>query len=126
MSKLAPLGQIGRILNEFFKAVLNKKFGDAERILQEIVERVGADSEFKRGFMQGLKGILNMYRLNDQYTFLNTLNLTDVNTLREYYDDFLENLKKRLRTDYDRGYFLALAKYLYFCLKNIETRIKET
>jgi len=111
-----------QLLNDFFKAVSDKKFSEAEKILQEIEGKVESESEFRRGFIQGLKGILYMSRSNEQYTFLSTLNLDNIDLLREYYEEFLENSKKKLRPNYDKGYFLALAEYIHFLLKNVEFR----
>lgn len=115
----------GKALSDFFEAVLGKRWNEAEKILQEIGESIkGENSEFKRGFLQGLKGILYMQRSNEQYTFIETLNTKDVDLLKEYHREFLENSKKRLRPDYDRGYFLALAEYLSFLVKRAESEEK--
>ncbi|MEM1586353.1 MAG: hypothetical protein QXX99_04780 [Candidatus Bathyarchaeia archaeon] len=108
-----------KLINDFFGALLGKKFSEAERILQEVEGKIGEDSEFKRGFLQGLRGILYMYRSDDQYTFLSTLDLDNIDALKKYYNEFLGNSKKRLHSDYDRGYFSALAEYIRFVLRSI-------
>ncbi|MEM2273198.1 MAG: hypothetical protein QXX56_03145 [Candidatus Bathyarchaeia archaeon] len=114
-----------KILNEFFETILNRRFSEADKVLQEIERKIGeVDNNFKRGFLQGLKGILYMYRSNDQDTFLSTLDLTNINALKKYYSEFLEDSKKKLHSDYDRGYFSALAGYIRFILKSIESKQK--
>lgn len=107
-----------QLLGDFFRAILSKKFNEAEKILHEMEgEAKGGDNEFKRGFMQGLKGILYMQRSNEQHTFLSTLDLNNIDLLREHYREFLENSRKKLRSDYDEGYFSALTEYIHFCLE---------
>lgn len=107
------------LLNEFFMAVLTKRFSDAERILQEIYNSIVSEGdEFKRGFLQALKGIILMGRSDNQHTFLNRLGAREPEALKRYYREFSENAKMRLHAPYDRGYFSALAEYIYFILKS--------
>lgn len=113
------------LLKDFFMAISSRRLNEAEKILQEIVGRIEIDSEFKRGFLQGLKGIFHMCRSNNQYTFLSILNSIGVDRLREFYDEFMNNAKRRLRPDYDKGYFSALAEYLHFLLNNVKVEQKK-
>ncbi|MEM4983010.1 MAG: hypothetical protein QXK73_05405 [Candidatus Bathyarchaeia archaeon] len=112
-----------QLLGDFFRAILSKRFNEAEKILYEIEgEAKGENDEFRRGFIQGLKGILYMQRSNEQHTFLSTLDLNNIDLLREHYREFLENSRKKLRSDYDRGYFSALAEHIRFCLKTLSPK----
>lgn len=107
-----------KILNEFFETILNRRFSEADEILKGIEGKVReVDNDFMRGFLQGLKGIFYMHRSGDQETFLGKLDLNDINALRKYYNEFIENSRRKLRSDYDRGYFLALAEYIGFILR---------
>lgn len=116
-----------QLLNIFFKAAIDRKFTEAEKILQEIEEKSKGDedSEFKRGFIQALKGIITMQRSNDQFTILSNLDLSDIETLKKYYSKFSANAKSKLHADYDRGYFLALAEYMLFALRYAKTSQKD-
>lgn len=110
------------LLNIFFKSILDRKFTEAEKVLQEIEEKSkeNENSEFKQGFIQALRGIIIMYRTNDQTTFLGNLDLYNVEILKKYYGEFSENAKSKLHADYDRGYFSALAEYMLFALRHTE------
>lgn len=115
---------LGKLLDDFFGAIMDERFSEAERILNEINEKIVLeDEEFKRGFMRGLKGILIMQRSKEQYTFLSTLKLNDPNYLRECYEEFSRGAKNRLRLSYDRGYFSALAEFVHFLLRNIKSNM---
>lgn len=115
-----------QLLNIFFKAVIDRKFTEAEKILQEMEEKSKGNeaSEFKRGFILGLKGIIIMQRSNDQFTILSNLDLSNIEMLKKYYSIFSANAKSKLHADYDRGYFLALAEYTLFALRYTKTSQK--
>jgi hypothetical protein len=112
------------LLNSFFQYILDRKFTEAERCLQEIDEKVrGKDyNDYKRGFMQALKGILIMLRSNDQNTFLSNLDINDIENLKRYYREFSSSANDGLNADYDRGYFSALAEYMFFIIKHAESK----
>lgn len=117
------------ILDTFFQYILDKKFTEAEKCLQEIYEKIIREKdydEFKRGFIQALKGILIMLRSNDQNTFLSNLDLNKIDTLKKYYNEFSLIVEDELHANYDRGYFLALAEYMLFMIKNMEPDQKNT
>ena len=63
-----------------------------------------------------------MHRSNDRDTFLNNIDLKDTNALKKYYREFSKNAENRLHADYDRGYFLALTKYMSFILKQAKSK----
>ncbi|MEM2342040.1 MAG: hypothetical protein QXX94_05860 [Candidatus Bathyarchaeia archaeon] len=116
------------ILDTFFQYVLDKKFTEAEKCLQEIYEKIGKKDydEFKRGFIQALKGILIMLRSNDQNTFLSNLDLSKIDVLKKYYSEFSSIAEDELHASYDRGYFSALAEYMLFMIRNMESDQKNT
>jgi len=112
------------LLNRIFQSMLERRFTEAERRLEEIETKIREKNynEFKRGFIQALKGMILMYRSNDRDTFLNNIDLKDVNVLKKYYREFSKNAENRLHADYDRGYFFALAKYIFFILKQTKSK----
>lgn len=111
-------------LNIVFDLIINGKITEAEKTLQEIEAnfRDNIKSEFDAGFIQALKGIILMYKTNDQNTFLNNLNLNDADSLKKYYSEFLENSMDHLHSDYDRGYFSALSEFMLFALRKLKLR----
>jgi len=112
------------LLNRIFQSILERRFTEAERRLEEIETKIRGKNydEFKRGFIQALKGMILMHRSNDRDTFLNNIDLKDTNALKKYYREFSKNAENRLHADYDRGYFLALAKYMSFILKQAKSK----
>ncbi|MEM3955838.1 MAG: hypothetical protein QW424_03690 [Candidatus Bathyarchaeia archaeon] len=107
-----------KVLKEFFETILDRRFSEADEILKGIEVNVReVNNDFMRGFFQGLRGIFYMHKSGDQDTFLGKLDLNNVDALRKYYNEFLENSKRKLHSDYDRGYFLALAEYIGFILR---------
>jgi hypothetical protein len=110
-----------KLLNDFFRAVFEKRFSEAEGVIQEIEAR-GERGEFEFGFIQALKGIMLMYRSNDRYTFLNNIDLSNVDSLKRYQHEFSERSRRKLHGDYDRGYFSALAEYLNFMIEELESK----
>lgn len=114
------------LLNGFFQLILEGRLSEAERSLEEIEVKIKTEgsSEFNRGFLKALKGIILMHRSNDQYVFLSSLNPNNIDALKKYHQEFMREARKMLHGDYDRGYFLALAKYIYFMLKYAESSQK--
>jgi ATP/maltotriose-dependent transcriptional regulator MalT len=112
------------LLDSFFQHISDRRFTEAEKCLQEIDEKIREKdyNDFKRGFIQALKGILIMLRSTDQSTFLSNLNLSNIENLKKYYSEFSSNANNGLHADYDRGYFSALAEYILFAIKRAESR----
>ena len=112
----------GVTLNNILKNILERRFTEAGRIIDRMESRIKEKgySDFARGFIYGLKGIILMYRMRNRNTFISRLDLNDVNLLKKYYREFSEHAKNKLHGDYDRGYFSALAKFMFFALKNAE------
>lgn len=107
------------LLNNIFQLILDRRFSEAEMSLEEIEARFKEEGydEFKRGFIQALRGIILTYRSNDQDIFLNVLDSNNSDALKKCYEEFLKDSRNRLHGDYDRGFFLALANYIHFMLK---------
>lgn len=112
------------LLNDVFQSIIERRFTEAERRLEKIETKIREKdyNDFKRGFIQALKGILLMYRSDDQDVFLRHIDLKDTNVLKKYYEEFSKNARNRLHADYDRGYFSALAKYMFFLFKRAKLK----
>jgi len=115
-----PLAFITRM----FQLVSERRFAEAERVLERITLKMkkSAHREFNKGYLDALKGIILTYRSGSgTYEFFSNLDLNDVDALKKHYKDFLRNTKSRFHTDYDRGYFSALADYMRVVLKTAQT-----
>lgn len=113
-------------LNVIFDLIVGKKIAEAEKTLQEIEANFKENirSEFDIGFIGALRGIILAYKSNDQNTFINNIDLNDVDALKKYYNEFLEISVDDLHSDYDRGYFSALSEFMLFTLRKLGLRGK--
>ena len=111
------------LMTRLFQLVSERKFAEAERILERITVRMkkSGQQEFNRGYLEALSGIILTYRSSgESYEFFSSLNLNDVEALKTHYKDFKQNTESRFHADYDRGYFSALADYMRVVLKTIK------
>ena len=110
------------LMARFFQLVSERKFAEAERILERIYARMknSRKEEFNRGYLDALNGIILSFRSGGPYEFFSNLDLTDVTSLKKHYKDFKRHARGMFQADYDRGYFSALADFLRVVL-----RIKE-
>jgi ATP/maltotriose-dependent transcriptional regulator MalT len=107
-------------MTQFFNLVSQRKFAEAERILERITVRMKkrGEQEFNRGYLEALSGIILTYRSSgESYEFFSNLDLNDAEALKRHYKDFRENAQSRFHADYDRGYFSALADYMRVVLR---------
>jgi len=116
----------------FFQLVSERKFAEAERVLERIHARMKSSGrkEFNRGYLDALNGIILSFRSSSgSYEFFSNLDLNDVAALKKHYEDFERNAKSRFQADYDRGYFSALSDFLRVIIKinnkaEVEDQIK--
>ena len=99
-------------LTRFLQLVAERRFTEAERMLERSRKRV-RKNEWNKGYFQALSGILLAQRSNDdRYLFLPGINPTDEDELKNYRRDFLEHTKNITHADYDRGFFSAWNDYM--------------
>jgi hypothetical protein len=83
---------------------------DAERELGEVRSRM-PNSEWHRGFLKGLEGLLLASKSNnDRYLYL-AKTRSDAKTIRRLKKEFQANASNQLQGSYDKGYFTALLEY---------------
>ena len=114
-------------MTRLFQLVSERKFAEAERILERITARMkkSGQQEFNRGYLEALSGIILTYRSSgESYEFFSSLNLNDVEALKRHYRDFKQNTESRFHADYDRGYFSALADYMRVVLKTVKGKVE--
>ncbi len=104
-------------LTRFFQLVAERRFAEAERMLERSRKRA-RKNEWNKGYFQALSGILLAQRSNnDRYLFLPSINPTDEDELKNYRRDFLQHTRNITHTDYDRGFFSAWNDYIKVLLK---------
>ena len=110
------------LMTRFFLLVSERKFAEAERVLERIRVRMNQNRrrEFNQGYLDALNGIILSYRSGGSYEFFRNLDLSDVSALKKHYEDFKRNAGSRFQADYDRGYFSALSDFLRVIIKNVE------
>ncbi len=100
-------------VNKFLEYVEARSWTDAEKEL-DIIRQKSDNSQWSRGYVKALEGLMLTYRNNDdKYIFLPKV-------LANRAEDTISNLKKEfsefsaneLHGEYDRGYFKALDDYL--------------
>lgn len=110
------------LMTRFFQLVSERKFAEAERILERIHARMknSRKEEFNKGYLDALNGIvLSIRSSSGSYEFFSNLDLTDIPALKKHYEDFKKNARSRFQADYDIGYFSALTDFLRVILKTV-------
>ena len=99
-------------VNKFLEYVEARAWTDAEKEL-DIIRQKSDNSQWSRGYVKALEGLMLTYRNNDdKYIFLPKVlaNRTEdsINNLKKDFSEFAAN---ELHGEYDRGYFKALDDY---------------
>jgi len=108
------------LMTRFFQLVSERKFAEAERILERIHVRMknSRKKEFNKGYLDALNGIILSNRSSSgSYEFFSNLDLKDISALKKHYEDFEKNARSRFHADYDRGYFSALTDFMRVIMK---------
>jgi len=110
------------LMTRFFQLVSERKFAEAERVLERILARMkkSGKEEFNKGYLDALNGIILSKRSSSgSYEFFSNLDLNDISALEKHYRDFKKHARGMFQADYDRGYFSALTDFLRVILKNV-------
>jgi hypothetical protein len=99
-------GKAREELSQFLSNALDRKFTDAERVLEDIKKRELGDPEFKEGYLAALEGILLSVRSGDERDFFNKVTF-DPDMMKNYMQEFLEFNASPIRTSFDMGFFSA-------------------
>ena len=99
-------------VNKFLENVEARAWTDAEKEL-DIIRQKSDNSQWSRGYVKALEGLMLSYRNNDdKYIFLPKVlaNRPEdaINNFKKEFSDFAAN---ELHGEYDRGYFKALEDY---------------
>jgi len=110
------------LMTRFFQLVSERKFAEAERVLERIHARMEGSrkKEFNKGYLDALNGIILSHRSSSgSYEFFSNLDRNDISALKKHYKDFKKNAISRFHADYDRGYFSALTDFLRVIIKTV-------
>lgn len=97
--------------DNFFTTLIERRISDAEKELDTI--RTGIPSnETGKGYMKALEGLLLTAKSNDdKFLYLAKIEKTPTK-LRSIRREFTAQTENGLHTDYDRGYFQALERFI--------------
>jgi len=110
---LSVTGKTREAVTSFFKNMIDRRFTDAEKALEEIKTRKLTDEEFKTGYINALEGVLLSVRSGDERDFYNRNNF-DEKSLKAHRDEFKEFRKTPIRTQFDSGYFAAWSDLMQY------------
>jgi hypothetical protein len=99
-------------VNKFLEHVEARAWTDAEKEL-DIIRQKSDNSQWSRGYVKALEGLMLTYRTNDdKYIFLpKVLASRTEDTISNLKKEFSEFAANELHGEYDRGYFKALDDY---------------
>ena len=111
-------------VNKFLEHIEARAWTDAEKEL-DIIRQKSDDSQWSRGYVKALEGLMLTYRTNDdKYIFLpRVLASRTQDTISNLKKEFSEFASNELHGEYDRGYFKALDDYFTLLgnMKNQQT-----
>jgi hypothetical protein len=99
----------------FFDAVIERRFSDADKALEEVRNRKNPNPEFQDGYIKALEGILTSARSGDERDFLNKVSYTEEG-LEKYGKDFRAFLMKGRPKAFDLGFFSAWSDLVHYRL----------
>jgi hypothetical protein len=99
----------------FFDAVIERRFSDADKALEEVRNRKNPNPEFQDGYIKALEGILTSARSGDERDFFNRVSNTEEG-LDKQSRDFREILLKGRPKPFDLGFFSAWSDLVHYRL----------
>jgi len=106
-------GKTREAVATFMNNVMERKFTDAERSLEDVKTKGFSDDEFKAGYVNALEGILLSVRSGDERDFINKVEFNK-GSMKKYVDDFKRFNGSPIRTNWDLGFFSAWTDLLNY------------
>jgi len=103
-------------VTQFFQLLTERKFADAEQLLEQIRNKM-QKTEYNKGYLQALSGLILAQKSNDRHLFFKKINFSNGKELQKNRREFLEYVKVEFNLNYDRGFFSAWAEYMRFLSK---------
>ena len=102
----------------FFQLLKGRRFAEAERVLERIRNNTN-ETEWNRGYLHALDGILLSLKTNDSYSFITNLNFESEKDLKKTRKEFLKEYKNKIHSDFDRGFFASWADYMLISIRDL-------
>jgi hypothetical protein len=102
----------------FFQLLGARRFAEAERVLERIRSSTN-ETEWNKGYMSALDGVLLAMKTNDSYAFLSNINFEDEKELKKHRKVFLKEYKNKIHTDFDRGFYAAWSDYMLITTRDL-------
>ena len=100
-------------VNRFCQLTLSRDFAEAERVLNQIVEKT-SEADWNRGYISALGGVLAAYRTkDDRNVLINSLEFNKEN-ISHLTDTFQMKATSLVSSEFDRGFFAAWVELLRF------------
>ena len=106
-------GKTKEAVSTFITNVLERKFTDAERTLEDVKTKSFSDDEYRAGYINALEGILLSVRSGDERDFFNRVEFNK-SSMKKYTEDFNKFNSSPIRTNWDLGYFSAWTDLLNY------------
>jgi hypothetical protein len=108
--------------SKYLKAMAERRIKDGEIEFDRISSSLD-DSEWNRGYLKALEGLLMTFRTNNgKYLYLQRKELEDKKIRKKLKDELEEHSNNELHADYDRGFFSALTDYIVIVEQGKSTR----
>ena len=102
----------------FFQLLKGRRFAEAERVLERVKQNTN-ETEWNKGYIHALDGVLLAQKSNDSYAYIKNVNFEDEKDLKKSRKEFLKEYKNKIHTDFDRGFFAAWADYMLISTRDI-------
>ena len=99
----------------FFDALIERRFSDADKSLDEVRKKKNPNPEFQEGYIKALEGILTSAKSGDERDFLNKADNTE-KELKKQSKDFREILMRGRPKAFDLGFFSAWSDLAHYRL----------
>jgi len=98
------------LATRYLQAVAERRLKDGEKEFEQVRGTLD-NSEWSRGYLKALEGLLLTLKSNDsRYLYLQRIKLED-KAVKRLKEEFKVHSANELHAEYDRGYFTALADY---------------
>jgi hypothetical protein len=102
----------------YFQLLKGRRFAEAERVLERVKQNTN-ETEWNKGYIHALDGVLLAQKSNDSYAYIKNVNFEDEKDLKKSRKEFLKEYKNKIHTDFDRGFFAAWADYMLISTRDI-------
>lgn len=100
-------------VKRFFDCLLQRRFSEAERLLEIVGRGRLGGKEFKAGYIKALEGMLLSSRSGDERDFLNRAPFAPKD-LKRYHREFRRIMKRGVKPSFDQGFLSAWTDFISY------------